>query len=269
MDLSGLTDPKNGALVNWAGIIALGLGDVVALDFMERVFSARDGKTARRGAFMAGILTISIIIPTSMMGIIALYFLPDIEDPYTVYPLLAINLLPFPIGAALLMGVVGASMSTANGGLLAISSVIARNLIQRDILRSLLKKTGIEDKKLLILTRCVTIPVMLSGLLLGAAIPRPGIYLILAFDIVFAGLWAPLTLGLFWKKANWPAAIASIAGRVHPKIGIVLYYSTRVCRNRYFYTTHSIVCSFHNRSIAYSEKGSRIQAIWSCGLCTA
>ncbi len=58
-------------------------------------------------------------------------------------------------------------------------------------------------------------------------------------------------------------------GRVQPKIGIVLYYSSRVCRNRYFYTTHSIVCSFHNRSIAYSEEGSRIQAIWSCGLCTS
>jgi len=115
LDLSGLTDPKNGALLNWSAIIALGLGDVVALDFMERVFSARDGKTARRGAFMAGLLTISIIVPTSMMGIIALYMMPGIEDPYTVYPLLAINLLPFPIGAALLMGVVGASMSTANG----------------------------------------------------------------------------------------------------------------------------------------------------------
>jgi SSS family solute:Na+ symporter len=222
LDLSGLTDPKNGALVNWAGIIALGLGDVVALDFMERVFSARDGKTARRGALMAGILTISIIVPTSMMGIIALYMLPNIEDPYTVYPLLAINLLPFPIGAALLMGVLGASMSTANGGLLAISSVIARNLIQRDILRSLFKKTGITDKKLLIVTRCATIPVMLTGLLLGAAIPRPGIYLILAFDIVFAGLWAPLTLGLFWKKANWPAAIASIV--TGSTLRLVLYY---------------------------------------------
>lgn len=222
LDLSGLTDPKNGALVNWAGIIALGLGDVVALDFMERVFSARDGKTARKGAFWAATLTISIVVPTSMMGIIALYMLPNIEDPYTVYPLLAINLLPFPIGAALLMGVLGASMSTANGGLLAISSVIARNLIQRDILRSMLKKAGIADKKLLIVTRCVTIPVMLSGLLLGATIPRPGIYLILAFDIVFAGLWAPLTLGLFWKKANWPAAISSIL--VGSSLRLGLYY---------------------------------------------
>ena len=43
---------------------------------MERVFSAKTGKTARKGAFMAGILTISIIVPVSMMGIIAITCLP-------------------------------------------------------------------------------------------------------------------------------------------------------------------------------------------------
>ena len=98
LDLSGLTDVKNGALSNWAGILALGLGDVVALDFMERVFSAKDGNTARKESLMGAGLTISIIVPVSMMGIIGLHFLPNIQDPYTVYPTVAINLLPFPIG---------------------------------------------------------------------------------------------------------------------------------------------------------------------------
>src|ERR671910_202597 len=72
LDLSGLTDMANGALINWAGIMALGLGDIVALDFMERIFAAKDGRTARRGAFMGGGLTILTIVPTSMMGIVAL-----------------------------------------------------------------------------------------------------------------------------------------------------------------------------------------------------
>jgi len=224
LDLSGLTDVKNGALSNWAGILALGLGDVVALDFMERVFSAKDGNTARKGALMGAGLTISIIVPVSMMGIIGLHFLPNIQDPYTVYPTVAINLLPFPIGVALLMGVLGASMSTANGGLLAISSVISRNLIQRDILRTLLKRTGLDDRKLLITTRSITIPIMLAGLLLGSTIPRPGVYLILAFDIVFAGAWAPLTLGLFWKKSNLPAALSSLI--LGSTLRLIMYFIT-------------------------------------------
>ena len=210
LDLSGLTDMGNGALVNWAGIMALGLGDIVALDFMERVFAAKDGKTARRGAFMGGGLTLLTVIPTSMMGIVALYFLPSLADPFTAYPELAINHVPFAIGIALLMGVLGASMSTANGGLLAISSVMSRNIIQRDILKKWLKRPGMGDRNLLRTTRIFTIPMMVAAFILGYLLPQPGVYLILAFDIVFAGAWAPLTLGLFWKKANLPAAITSL-----------------------------------------------------------
>jgi SSS family solute:Na+ symporter len=226
LDLSGLTDIGNGALINWAGIMALGLGDIVALDFMERIFAAKDGKTAQRGALMGAGLTFLTVVPTSMMGIVALYLLPNIADPFTAYPELAINHMPFPIGIALLMGVLGASMSTANGGLLAISSVMSRNIIQRDILKRMLKKPGLEDRKLLITTRIFAIPMMIAAFVLGYFIPQPGVYLILAFDIVFAGAWAPLTLGLFWKKANMPAAIVSLI--VGSAIRLLMFFITPV-----------------------------------------
>ena len=226
LDLSGLFDIGNGALINWAGILALALGDLVALDFMERVFAAKDGKTAQRGALMGGALTLSTVIPTSMIGIIALYFLPNIADPFTVFPELAINHVPFAIGVAMLMGVLGASMSTANGGLLAISSVMSRNIIQRDILKRVLKRPGLNDKQLLVTTRIFTIPMMIAAFILAYLIPQPGVYLILAFDIVFAGAWAPLTLGLFWKKANTPAALVSLI--FGSALRLVMYYITPV-----------------------------------------
>src|SRR5215204_599876 len=226
LDLSGLTNMANGALINWAGIMALALGDIVALDFMERIFSAKDGKTAQKGALMGGGLTILTIVPTSMMGIIALYFLPNLADPFTAYPELALNHVPFPIGAALLMGVLGASMSTANGGLLAISSVMSRNIVQRDILKRMLKRPGLDDRKLLLTTRIFTIPMMVAAFVLAYLIPQPGVYLILAFDIVFAGAWAPLTLGLFWKKANTPAALASLI--FGSALRLVLFFITPV-----------------------------------------
>jgi Na+/proline symporter len=67
-----------------------------------------------------------------------------------------------------------------------------------------------NDRKLLLTTRISTIPMMVAALALGYLLPQPGIYLILAFDIVFAGAFAPLTLGLFWKKSNMPAAVTSL-----------------------------------------------------------
>lgn len=210
MDLSGLYDIANGALINWGAILALGLGDIVALDFMERVFSARSPKTAQKGALMGGALTIFTVVPTSMLGIVAFYYLPGDTDPALALPILSTEFMPFAIGAAILMGVVGASMSTASGGLLAISSVISRNLMQRIIRRRWMGKENWSDSKLLVVTRIAIIPMMIIGTLLGYFVPAPGIYLILAFDIVFAGAFAPLTFGLFWKKANMPAAIASL-----------------------------------------------------------
>jgi Na+/proline symporter len=222
LDLSGLFDIGNGALLNWGGILALGLGDLVALDFMERVFAARDPKTARRGAFMGAGLTFFTVLPVGMLGIVAFHFLPGLEDPYHALPQLAMNHMPFAIGAAILMGVLGASMSTANGGLLAVSAVISRNLLQRVIRRRWLDKESWKDSQLLVITRLSVIPVMVSALVLGYFIPQPGIYLILAFDIVFAGALAPLTLGLFWKKSNMPAAIVSLV--VGTALRILMYF---------------------------------------------
>ncbi len=210
LDITGLTDIANGALINWAGILALGLGDIVALDFMERVFAAKNPKTAQRGALMGGALTLFTVLPTSMLGIAAFYYLPADTLPDLAFPLLATEHMPFAIGAAMLMGVIGASMSTASGGLLAISSVISRNFVSRIIRRRWLKKEAWSDNRLLMMTRITIIPMMVAGTALGYFLPAPGIYLILAFDIVFAGAFAPLTFGLFWKKANMPAAIASL-----------------------------------------------------------
>ncbi|MBS3926941.1 MAG: sodium:solute symporter family protein [Nitrosarchaeum sp.] len=222
LDLSGLFDTANGALINWAGLLALGLGDIIALDFMERVFSAKNPNTARRGAFMGAGLTFFTVIPIGMLGIVAFHFLPGLEDPYTALPELALNHMPFAIGAALLMGVLGASMSTANGGMLAVSAVISRNLLQRIIRQRLLGKDAWSDSKLLMITRFAVFPVMGAALLLGYVMPQPGIYLILAFDVVFAGALAPLTLGLFWKKANMPAAIVSLI--VGTLLRLVLFF---------------------------------------------
>jgi solute:Na+ symporter, SSS family len=208
LDLSGLTDRSNGALLNWATIVSLGIGDLVALDFMERVFSARDGKTAARGAYWGATVTLITVVPTAFLGIFALTILPKATNTFLVYPDIAINHVPTWIGILMCAGVLGAAMSTANGGILAISAVLSRNLIQRDIMGSLLNKEHMGNVKLLRLVRLMLIPVVGGGFLLAWRSPQPGQYLVLAFDIVLAGALVPLVAGLFWRKANTPAALA-------------------------------------------------------------
>jgi SSS family solute:Na+ symporter len=140
---------------------------------------------------------------------------------------MALDHAPNWIAILMLAGVLGASMSTANGGILAISSVISRNLIQRDILGEVLHKPHMGNRRLLWTTRAFLVPVVATALYVAYRSPQPGKYLALAFDVVLAGCLVPLLAGLFWSKSNKYAAIASIIiGSIARMIGYFYFNGT-------------------------------------------
>jgi solute:Na+ symporter, SSS family len=204
IDLSGLTSLHAGALTNWANLIALAFGNAMALDFMERVFAAKNGRTARRACYYAGGLTLVIGLCASILGLAAIPVLSQISDSRMVLPTFASLHLPYWMGVMVFIGVLGASMSTANGAMLVISIVLARNVIQRWSGRD------ISDGGLLQLSRILAVPTAAAAALVAYIRPEPGILLVVAFDIVFAGCVVPLFLGVHWRKANKTAAISAI-----------------------------------------------------------
>jgi solute:Na+ symporter, SSS family len=208
-DLSGLTKAGSGAIGNWASIISLGFGNAMALDFMERVFSAKTPDTAKRACYYAGVWTIIIGFCASVMGIASLQLMPSGSDPRMVLPMLATSHLPYLVGVMVFVGVLGASMSTANGAMLVISVVMARNIWQRHT------KHSVTDAKLLFWSRALALPTALAAGLIAYWRPEPGLLLVVAFDIVFAGCVVPLFAGVYGKKATAAGAIGSIvAGTV-------------------------------------------------------
>lgn len=204
LNLSGLTSMQSGALANWAGMIALALGNAMALDFMERVFAAKSPQVARNACYYAGVITLVVGACATILGLAAIPSVQNVSDPRMVLPTLAVNHLPFWMGAAVFVGVLGASMSTANGAMLVISVVLARNVIYRK------NRDSFDDARMLFLSRIMAIPTAAAGALIAWLRPEPGILLVIAFDIVFAGCVVPLFLGVYWRKANSSAAIVSI-----------------------------------------------------------
>jgi Na+/proline symporter len=219
VDLSSLVSLKGGALVNWAGLVALVFGNAMALDFMERVFAARDGRTARRACYYGAAMTMIIGVCVAIIGIAGVAAVQGAADPRMVLPRMAVEVLPYWIGVLVFVGVLGASMSTANGAMLVISVVLAQNVVQRRR-PSIDADAGCsepgrgatiaEDSKMLGLARLVALPTAAVAALVAYVRPEPGILLIVAFDIVFAGCVAPLFAGVYWPKANGAGAIASI-----------------------------------------------------------
>lgn len=218
MDFSGLTKIGSGALSNWAAIISLALGNAMALDFMERVFAAKSPRTASRACYYAGGLTLVIGACASILGLAAIPVLQNVTDSRMVLPLFASGHVPYWMGVMVFIGVLGASMSTANGAMLVISIVLARNVFER------WSPKKHEDSFMLKLSRILTIPTASAAALMAYIWPEPGVLLVVAFDIVFAGCVVPLFLGVYWKKANPAAAISAIV--VGTTARLVAYFVT-------------------------------------------
>ncbi|UCF89800.1 MAG: hypothetical protein JSW39_15995, partial [Desulfobacterales bacterium] len=235
-DWSGLTSVKNMSLVTWANLLALALGDIVALDFMERVFAAKDPETAQTGCFYGAFFTLIAGLAATFIGLMAFKLLPasEIKDPRTVLPMVAVTTLPFLLGLFVLVGPLAAGLSTANGGGLAISAVFSRNIFHRNILQPYLARKArisgkpvqeedwrVWDRRLLWWARFLLIPVFFVAGWLAYVKPEPGIMLVLAFDVVFAGCLVPLILGIYWKPANsWGALSAVVVGSI---LRLILY----------------------------------------------
>jgi len=201
-NLDGLFKIKNGSLANWATIVSMALGDIVAIDFIQRVISSKSPRDAQRGCYLGGALTILVGLPAVLLGLYA-FNLNKLANKDLLVDM-ALNNVPEIVGILLILGIVGASMSTAAGVVLDLSNIITRNLIQK------YSASVNSNKKILNLSRLIAIPTMILATTVAYFHPKPGILLILAFDIVLAGCFVPLFLGIYWKRANSIAAITSI-----------------------------------------------------------
>jgi Na+/proline symporter len=202
--VDALFSVEGGSLRIWATLGSLALGDVVAIDFIQRVISAKSPAAARRGCYMGGWLTLVVGLLVSGIGLSAFYFAKEPSRFLLVD--LAVNDMPILIGTAVLLGIIAASMSTASGVVLDLANLLTRNLVQR------YSANRWDDRTMLTFSRWIALPTMGLAVAFAFVRPEPGILLILAFDIVLAGCFVPLVLGLFWRRANTPGALAAIAG---------------------------------------------------------
>ncbi len=206
-DLAQLTDPAEGAAINWATLLALGLGDIVAIDFMARVFAAESPETAQRACFIGSAGTVLIGVPFSMMALGTPQILADAgvtPDGPLLFALLQ-SVVPPALGLLVVAAILSASLSTADGAILGTASVIAHNILG-------VRHTdhNAAGDRLLALTRIMALVITIMGVFFAVLVPQTGILLLLAFDLGFAGLLVPLAAGIYWPKATSHGALACI-----------------------------------------------------------
>ena len=205
--LAQLTDPTAGAVINWATLLALGLGNIVAIDFMARIFASKSPETAQKACFIGSAGTLIIGVPFSFIAISAPQILEGAGITHTgpiLYALLD-GIMPPLLGLFVIIAILSASLSTADGAILGTSSVIAHNIIG---IRS--DDRGAAGDRLLLVTRLMAFVITAMGVFFALKVPQTGVLLLLAFDLSFAGLVVPLAGGLYWRGATWQGALSCI-----------------------------------------------------------
>ena len=113
--------------------------------------------------------------------------------------------LPYVISGLVAAGGMAAAMSTADGLLLAIANALSHDLYYKMI------DPNADTKHRLIVARILLIIIGAAGAFI-ASLRLTGILgaVAWAFDFAMSGLFFPLVLGVWWKRANAPGAIAGM-----------------------------------------------------------
>ena len=225
-DFLALSPFPNNIFYNWATIFILGFGNLAALDFQARCMAAKTPKIATLGCIIGGLVTFFVGVPFAYMGALSrVYYGPDSvhavfaadtcnpllglptcaawqPDPLAFLKLLT-HQAPLFLGGWCLIGIVTASMSTADGAILAMGTCFAHNIMRQ--LNPWFPGL-INNNNLVSMARLSSIPLTVASTLIATRSPgSTGYLLIVAFDVVLATAVVPL-FGCFYTKTPRPNA---------------------------------------------------------------
>ena len=194
-----------------AAAITIMLGSIPQQDIFQRVMSAKDAKTASRGAIIGGLCYFAFAFVPMFIVACAVLVMPEesklllADDPQKVLPTLILNHMPFFAQVLFFGALLSAVKSTASATLLAPSTSFVENIYKN-------LRGDLTDKQELLAFR-VTL-VIFTALVLMYAIIMKGtpIYEMVstAYQVTLCGAFVPLVAGLYWKRANRHGALASI-----------------------------------------------------------
>lgn len=192
----------------WAGLLSfsviVSLGTWGMPQLLVRFYSIRDARMLRLGVVIVT-LGASVALLPYLTGAISRVLVPGIDSPDQAIPALTALVLNDWGGALFLSGVIAAGMSTFAGVLIIISSSLVRDVWIEGLGRTLSPQTEVR------VGRFMSLAVGLLSLLI--ALKPPALVLVLtAFSwavIASTNLW-PLLFGIYWKRTNARATVASM-----------------------------------------------------------
>ena len=197
-----------------AAWLTLAIGSIPQQDVFQRVTSAKDEKTSVRGCLVgAGVYFLFAFVPMFIAyaalvidpGYAKLFANEDAREIQRILPQLILERTPMWAQVMFFGALLSAILSTASGALIAPTALFTENVI-----RPFAPRLG--DKQFLLLLRVVLVLFTLAALLF-ALNSKSTMYEMVqnAYKVTLVSCIVPLAAGIYWKRADVPGAILSVA----------------------------------------------------------
>jgi len=187
------------------------LGSIPQQDVFQRVMSAKDSKTAQRGAMIGGFSYIAfafvpmfiVLAAVAVMGDKALDLAQN--DYQRLLPVFVMENMPLVMQIIFFGALLSAIKSTSSATLLAPTTSFVENILKQI-------RPGMSDRQQLVAMRVTLVVFAFAVLAYAIALQGTSIYDLVsaAYQVTLVAAFVPLVFGLYWHRATTQGAIFSI-----------------------------------------------------------
>jgi SSS family transporter len=187
------------------------LGSIPQQDVFQRVMSAKDAKTAQRGAMIGGFSYIAFAFVPMFIVLAAVVVMGDKaldlaqNDYQRVLPTFIMGHMPLFMQILFFGALLSAIKSTSSATLLAPTTSFVENILKQI-------RPGMSDKQQLLAMRITLVVFAFAVLVYAITTQGTPIYELVsgAYQITLVAAFVPLAFGLYWQRATTQGAVFSI-----------------------------------------------------------
>jgi Na+/proline symporter len=184
----------------------LGLGSIPSQDVFQRVTSSNSADTAVKSCFVAALLYLTVAMLPLFISLCTKQLYPNqvTGDTQLALPKMVLAHTALPIQILFFGSLLSAIMSTTSSAILAPAAIFSENIVKP------LARQKWDDHQFLVLTR-ISVLIFAATATVVACL-RSNIYHLVGESSVLSlvSLFAPLVLGLYWKRASSAGALISM-----------------------------------------------------------
>lgn len=192
--------------------LAFFLGSVSTPEKLIRLYAMKDMRAIRRGILLAVVAITGINLLVFVIAIVSVVLFPALPTGDLAMPMVASAVLPPLLGTIMLAAITSAMMSTVDSLLIVAGSALSYDLYQNVIdenasprTKEWLNRVGIG------VVGALPVVLLFAGVGDGEYVQ---IIVLLFTALMAAGFFAPVVIGVYWKRATKAGAMASIIGGV-------------------------------------------------------